>query len=239
MRINLLLVIFVWVLISGCSASAKNLKVMSLNIYGWQTMPKHSQDFANLIQWENVDILGIQEGVDDWQLESKFPTDYQRSIWLNQSLGDCWQRRFQIFVNQCKGNELIEEGRFDLTDGPNATRTGEYAVVKNGGIQYLIVNVHWDHESTHTQRLNATETSNFIDQMQSYPTILLGDFNARCDGKIVSQILEVTTMKLLHSGGIDCIFVRGLEGVAYQLSGYPSDHPAVVAVLNVNGAENR
>ncbi|KGJ96293.1 hypothetical protein [Colwellia psychrerythraea] len=40
--------------------------VISLNIYGWKAMPAHSDDYAELIKGNKVDILGIQEGVDDW-----------------------------------------------------------------------------------------------------------------------------------------------------------------------------
>ena len=36
--------------------------VMSLNIYGWKTMPEHSDDYSQLIKRYSVDILGIQEG---------------------------------------------------------------------------------------------------------------------------------------------------------------------------------
>jgi endonuclease/exonuclease/phosphatase family metal-dependent hydrolase len=213
--------------------------VMSLNIYGWKTMPKHSDDYAQLIKSHNVDILGIQEGVEDWQLkesdiDSKLPTNYQRAITLKKSLGQCWRHKFQILINHCQGNRFIESGRFDLTDGPNATRTGEYAVIEKSNNRYLLVNVHWDHESIVTRIANAKETSVQLNQIRKYPKILLGDFNSKCDSKEASILLKKAKMILLKNAGIDCLFVTGITGRAKEVVAYPSDHPAIVAALTVD-----
>ena len=207
------------------------ITVMSLNIFGWKTMPKHSDDYAQLINHNSVDILGIQEGVDDWQLNTKLPTNYQRAMTLKKSLGKCWQRKFQIFINHCQGNVFIESGRFDLSDGPNATRTGEYAVIEKSNIQYLIINVHWDHESITTRIANAEETIAQLNKINQYPKILLGDFNSQCDGKVVSLVKSKAKMDLMKNAGIDCLFVKGLYGKAKKIVAYPSDHPSIVATL--------
>ncbi len=211
--------------------------VMSLNIYGWKTMPKHSDDYAQLIKSHNVDILGIQEGVEDWQLKgsdidsNKLPTNYQRSISLKKSLGQCWRHKFQIFINHCQGNRFVESARFDLTDGPNATRTGEYAVIEKFNNRYLLVNVHWDHESVVTRIANAKETSAQLNQKRKYPKILLGDFNSKCDSKEAAMVQKKAKLTLLKNAGIDCLFVKGLTGKAKDIVAYPSDHPAIVATL--------
>ncbi len=205
--------------------------VMSLNIYGWKTMPKHSDDYARLIKLHNVDILGIQEGVEDWQLKIKLPTNYERSITLKKALGKCWCHKFQIFINHCRGNAFIESGRFDLTDGPNVTRTGEYAVIEKSNNRYLLVNVHWDHESVSTQIANAEETSSQLNKFDQYPKILLGDFNSKCDGSVVSIVQSNAKMILLKNAGIDCLFVKGIAGKAKKVAAYPSDHPAIIATL--------
>lgn len=217
-------------------AADEAITVMSLNIYGWKTMPKHSVDYAALINSHNVDVLGIQEGVEDWQLkhpdiEGKLPTNYQRAITLNKSLGQCWQHRFQIFINHCQGNSFIESGRFDLTDGPNATRTGEYAVIEKTSKRYLLVNVHWDHESLVTQVANAEETAALLITMNEYPKILLGDFNSQCDSSEVLLVQSKAKMSLLKHAGIDCLFVKGITGKAIKIVAEPSDHPAIVATL--------
>ena len=211
---------------------AESVTVMSLNIYGWKTMPEHSDDYARLINDNKVDILGIQEGVDDWQLDTKLPTNYQRAITLKKSLGKCWQRKFQIFINHCQGNTFINSGRFDLSDGPNATRTGEFAVIEKSNIQYLLINVHWDHESSKTRIANAEETIAELNKTEQYPKILLGDFNSQCDGSEVSLVKEKANMTLLKNAGIDCLFVKGLSGKGKKIKAYPSDHPSIVATLS-------
>ena len=214
----------------------ETITVMSLNIYGWKTMPKHSDDYAQLINRHNVDVLGIQEGVEDWQLKgsdivNNLPTDYQRAITLHQSLGKCWQHKFQIFINHCQGNRFIKTGRFELTDGPNVTRTGEYALVEKVNQQYLFVNVHWEHESSAARLANAEETAVQLNKMNHYPKILLGDFNSQCHGKEAISLQSTTGMLLLKNGGIDCLFVKGLTGEAKVITAAPSDHPSIVATL--------
>lgn len=216
-----------------------DITVMSLNIYGWKTMPQHSDTYAQLIKSNKVDVVGIQEGVDDWQLKTMLPTNYNRSIALKKSLGKCWQHKFQIFINQCNGNKFVKTGRFDLTDGPNATRTGEYAVIDNSNFKYLLVNVHWDHESKTTRIANAEETASQLNKIEQYskvlyPKILLGDFNSQCNGNEVSIVKDKTNMILLGNAGIDCIFIKGLTGSAKTIEAFPSDHPAIVAKLRIN-----
>jgi len=214
----------------------ESITVMSLNIYGWKTMPEHSDDYAQLINSHNVDVLGAQEGVEDWRLKhpdinDNLPTNYQRAITLKKSLGKCWQHKFQVFINRCQGNSFIDSGRFDLTDGPNVTRTGEYAVIDKLNRRYLVVNVHWDHESSVTRSANAEETIALLNKISQYPKILLGDFNSHCNAKEPSNIQEKANMTLLINAGIDCLFVKGLSGKAKQIVAYPSDHPAIVATL--------
>lgn len=222
-------------LIVSCSAFAETaddtLTVMSLNIFGWKTMPKHSGDYAKLIKSQKVDILGIQEGVEDWKIDTKLPTDYQRANTLKKSLGTCWQHKFQIFINQCQGNNIVESGRFDLSDGPNVTRTGEYAVIEKSKNRYLFVNVHWDHESAVTRKVNAEETVDLLNQTNKYPKILLGDFNSQCVSEEVGVVRKKSDMQLLNKQGIDCILIRGLTGQANAISAHPSDHPAILATL--------
>jgi hypothetical protein len=235
---NKILLLIILLISPTSFAEIKNqtVTVMSLNIYGWKTMPDHSNDYARLIKSHNVDILGIQEGVEDWQLKgsdiaNKLPTNYMRAITLKKSLGQCWRHQFQIFINYCQGNRFVKFGRFDLTDGPNATRTGEYAVVEKKNSRYLFVNVHWDHESNVTRIANANETSVQLNQIKEYPKILLGDFNSKCDSKEVSVVQKKSKLTLLKNAGIDCLFVKGLTGKAKEVVAIPSDHPAIVATL--------
>jgi endonuclease/exonuclease/phosphatase family metal-dependent hydrolase len=217
------------------------ITVMSLNIYGWKTMPKHSDDYAQLIKDHNVDVLGIQEGVEDWQLKAtdlnnKLPTDYQRAITLKESLGKCWRHKFQIFINHCQGNRFVESGRFDLTDGPNATRTGEFALIEKASNRYYVVNIHWEHESELARIANAKETEAQLNKLHKYPKVLLGDFNSQCDGKEARLLQSTTQVALMASAGIDCLFVKGLTGQGKVINASPSDHPAIVATLMIENS---
>lgn len=213
------------------------LRVMSLNIYGWATMPGAAPDYAALIEARNVDVLGIQEGNWDWEIEG-WPTDYSRSEQLHAALGDCWQRRYQIFVNGCRGTELDSHRRFDLTDGPRAVRTGETALVSKSGTQIAFINIHWDHESAAARAASAIETAAEADLHRGTPTIVLGDFNCDCASADVTTLRGRGEMALVVDGGIDCILARDLTGTGEVLDATPSDHPAVVATFAI-GDETR
>jgi hypothetical protein len=208
------------------------LRVMSLNIYGWATMPGAAPDYAALIEAHDVDIVGIQEGVQDWQIEG-WPTDYSRSEQLHAALGDCWQRRYQIFANTCRGNTLDTHERFDLADGPNAVRTGEVALVTKSGAQIAFINVHWDHESASAREASATETVTEADRHRGIPTLVVGDFNTDCISDDVSTVRSRGGMDLVVDGGIDCILARGIGGSGTSLDAEPSDHPAVAATFTI------
>jgi hypothetical protein len=205
-------------------------RIMSLNIYGWATMPGAAQDYAALIEARAVDIVGIQEGVQDWQIQG-WPTDYSRAEQLHAELGDCWQRRFQIFVNTCRGAVLDSHKRFDLTDGPNAVRTGEVALVTKSGTQVAFLNVHWDHESASARAASAGETAAEANLHWSIPTLVSGDFNSDCTGSDVSTVLSRGGMDLVVDGGIDCILARGITGSGTSFNAAPSDHPGLAATF--------
>jgi endonuclease/exonuclease/phosphatase family metal-dependent hydrolase len=206
---------------------------MTLNIYGWKTMPQHSDDYAALINKHNIDVLGIQEGVEDWKLTTKYPTDYTRSSALQHSLGECWKHQFQILINTCHGFNFVDSQRFDLSDGPNATRTGEWAMIEKQQSKFLLVNVHWDHQSQKTRQKNANETAVVIESKRGMPVILLGDFNTSCKSQVLQTLAKELGLTLTGDAGIDCIFTKHLDGKSTQIDAAPSDHPSLVAELTL------
>jgi endonuclease/exonuclease/phosphatase (EEP) superfamily protein YafD len=234
-----ILSISLWLLLSHSLSFANTdieklkLNVMTLNVYGWKTMPQHSGDYAALINKKNVDVLGIQEGVEDWKLTTQYPTDYARSSALHNSLGECWQHQFQIFINTCHGFNFVDSHRFDLSDGPNATRTGEWAIVEKQQDKFLLVNVHWDHQSQKTRQKNANETAAVIESKQGMPVILLGDFNISCKSQVLQTLVKDLGLTLTGDAGIDCIFTKHLAGKSSQIDAAPSDHPSLVAELTL------
>jgi hypothetical protein len=216
---------------------------MSLNIYGWKTMPHHAADYARLVNAHNIDILLLQEGVEDWQLTTPMPTDYSRADALQKALGNCWQRRWQILVNQCRAISFNHSERFDLADGPMATRTGEMAELyvsddkstaksnAKSNAKIVVINVHWDHESETARTLSAEQTAAVANRYQSTAVVVAGDFNSQCN-LAEKQLAVYTYFQLIVDGGIDCIFAKNIRATGQTLSAMPSDHPAVIASLN-------
>ena len=210
------------------------LRVMSLNIYGWATMPDQAHLFAKLVNSLDIDVLGIQEGVDDWQIQG-MPTDYSRSETMAKALGDCWSHKYQVFYRHCNGVTLLQSKRFDLSDGPNAVRTGELARIAKNGNEFVFINIHWDHESAEARRSSAVETAQVVNNNQDKPVIVLGDFNSPCAEQVVTSMANLTGMQLVVDGGIDCVFSSSLEGSGNTVDAAPSDHPGVVAEFGLRG----
>jgi endonuclease/exonuclease/phosphatase family metal-dependent hydrolase len=217
----------------GTSDGAVTLRVMSLNVFGHATMPAAAPTYAALIEAADVDVIGIQEGVQDWQLDEAMPTDYSRAEALGAALGECYQREYQVFVNTCRGNRFVDHQRFDLTDGPNATRTGEVATVVKEGMAFAFVDVHWDHESEEANAANASETAAQVNRLGSMPIVVLGDFNASCHAGNPEAMRGAASLALIVDGGIDCIFSMHAPGAGMEVDAEPSDHDAVVAELTI------
>ena len=209
-----------------------SIKVMSFNIYGHATMPQAANEYAELIKSRNVDVVGIQEGVDDWMIGNILPTDYSRANTLAGALGECWDQRYQIFINVCQGNTFVSNRRYDMTDGPNAARTGESALIDKDGFQYAVVNIHWDHQSGTTKLANARETAAEINTYADVPVVLTGDFNTGCSSSETNTMVAESGIALIGDAGIDCIFARDLTGSSQRFSGGSSDHPGLDADLS-------
>jgi hypothetical protein len=213
-------------------APGNSIKAMSLNVYGWATMPQSAGAYADLIQSRDVDVVGIQEGVEDWLIGPVFPTDYSKANALGAALGQCWEQRYQIFINTCKGNSFVSNKRFDLTDGPNATRTGESAIINKNGFQYAALTIHWDHQSATTRFANARETADEVNSFGAIPTVVVGDFNTGCSAAEVNTLVQDAGMQLIGNTGIDCIIAKGFTGTGQSFDASPSDHPGLEANLD-------
>ncbi|MGL1935158.1 MAG: carbohydrate-binding protein [Fibrobacterales bacterium] len=214
--------------------SSGTITVMSLNLYAHKTLPQHAGDYADLINSRDADVVGVQEGVDDWELgigPGEMPWNYGAANNIGNALDGCWEQKYQIFINTCKGNSFVSTHRFDLTDGPKATRTGETAIISKNGQRYAFINIHWDHQSNTTKVKNSDETAAEANLTPDIPTIVLGDFNSGCTGSEVQGLVSNAGMTLLGDAGIDCILVRGASGTSERFSGWPSDHPSLDATL--------
>lgn len=217
----------------GAGSGPVTVRVMSLNVYGYMTMPQAAPTYAALIEGQLIDVVGIQEGEQDWQLSTSMPTDYSRAEALGAALGSCYQREYQIFVNTCRGNKLNKHERFDMTDGPNATRTGEAATITKAGKTFGFIDVHWDHESSTARAANAVETAVAVNAFGNIPVVVVGDLNTACTSTSASNMSAGGSVNLIVDGGIDCIFSKFAPGGGRTIDAAPSDHDAVIAQLTL------
>ncbi|MBN8430996.1 ADP-ribosylglycohydrolase family protein [Microbulbifer salipaludis] len=219
--------------------AAAPITVLSLNLYGHATMPAAAADYAQLVNEHDVDLLAVQEGANDWQIRG-LPTDYGRAEALAKALGDCWMRRYQVFANRCQGLEFEYNVRFDMTDGPNAVRTGELVILRRGAYRFGLIDVHWDHESDQVRHANSDETRTAATswRLHDLPLMVVGDFNTTCDSEAVQALTSRSGLSLLYGDGVDCGFARGLEGSGKSIEATPSDHPGILlTVTAVNSSE--
>ncbi len=121
--------------------------------------------------------------------------------------------------------------RFDLADGPNAVRTGEKALIEGPQGRFTLVNIHWDHESEPARLASARQTADAVGDVNGTPVVVLGDFNSACTGPTVQGMVSAVSLETVVDGGIDCIFLRGVEGSGEAVDASPSDHPAVLVRL--------
>eukprot|EP00122_Pirum_gemmata_P010719 Pgem_evm1s9921 len=225
-------------------AQAESLTIITYNLFAHKTLDKGfgATEYATKIKNLHADVVGAQEGVNDWKINSKFPTDYSRAQKLLSALGSCWQRRYQIFINTCKGVKFVgpEDGRWDLSDGEEATRTGETQVIEKNGNRFNLVNVHWEAwgKGASVRKKNADETADQVNTI-SGPTIITGDFNCGCSSTTASKFKnKATGVSLMEGPNIDCIFAKGIQKTSSQVfNGAPSDHHQLsVATFQISGS---
>ncbi len=212
--------------------TSSELTVLSYNIEGHAGHSPYAQ--AQAIIKSNAGVVGLQEGVNDWQIgpPGTWPWDYSRTDRIVNSLNEqtgLWDNRYQMIIKTdvC---EFIDYGRFDLTDGPKAVRTGEWAILrlKATGKQFLFVNLHWDHQSANSA--NRNETIGWITDFnatRNLPVVITGDFN-----RSVNSIgYEPYGFTISHSAWVDGILTKGMATQRYGSFEAPSDHNSVWAEL--------
>ncbi len=224
---------------SSKGVASGTISVMTLNLWAHSVMPGAADAYATLINAQDVDIVGIQEGVRDWLIGPGWPTDYTPANQLFAKLGACWEQEYQIFINTCKNNQFVDKKRFDLTDGPRATRTGESALISKDGFEYAFINVHWDHEDGNANFANSNETAIEVNTYGDTPVIVLGDFNPPgCQQTSTNNLADKASMSFITGTGIDCIYGKGFSGDGYTVGGQsaenPSDHPTIIATVSTN-----
>jgi len=199
---KLLLLLFPLIFIRGdyLNRSLTTLKVMTFNLRydnpddGENAWPVRKSYVADIIKKNNIDIIGIQEGLKK-QVDylSDELNDYSR-IGIGRDDGKEAGEYSAIFYNKDKFDKL-ESNTFWLSQTPDKPGLGWDAVCnrivtwgkfkdKESGKIFYIFNTHFDHMGTLARKNSALLIKKTIDSLCSgEPVIITGDFNSSIDSE--------------------------------------------------------
>ena len=211
MKKQLLLVLSaLFFVFNSCSNHNEKINVMTYNIRldteadGYNMWDNRKEGIVSLIKEEDVDILGIQEGLPD-QIEylSKQLNDYD-FIGEGRDGGNKGEYSAIYFKNE--KIILKEEETFWLSETPEIPSIGWDAAlnrivtlgvfeIKNSKKELIVYNTHFDHIGILSRKKSAGLILNHISKnnYQDRPTIVMGDFNADQDEapiRLLSEQLE-------------------------------------------------
>jgi len=211
MKKQLLLVLSaLFFVFNSCSNHNEKINVMTYNIRldteadGYNMWDNRKEGIVSLIKEEDVDILGIQEGLPD-QIEylSKQLNDYD-FIGEGRDGGNKGEYSAIYFKNE--KIILKEEETFWLSETPEIPSIGWDAAlnrivtlgvfeIKNSKKELIVYNTHFDHIGKVSREKSAGLILNHISKnnYQDRPTIVMGDFNADQDEapiRLLSEQLE-------------------------------------------------
>ncbi len=196
MKKQLLLVLSaLFFVFNSCSNNNEKINVMTYNIRldteadGYNKWDNRKEGIVSLIKEEDVDILGIQEGLPH-QIEylSKQLKDYD-FIGEGRDGGNKGEYSAIYFKN--KKIRLKEEETFWLSETPKIPSIGWDAAlnrietlgvfeIKNLKKELIVYNTHFDHIGKFSREKSARLILNHISKnnYKDRPTIVMGDFNA-------------------------------------------------------------
>jgi endonuclease/exonuclease/phosphatase family metal-dependent hydrolase len=252
-----------------------SLRIMTYNIRRAGTEKKEERLWnsrmplvVKLIEHINPDIMGLQEAVEAQiiDLREKLPNFDS----FGQSRGSSWwgmgtDEYNPIFYHKDK-YELLANGTFSINQSigwtplkvrstgwlPRICTWGKFKI-KGTDTVFYVYNTHLDdkYEEARLRGLDIIK-QNIADQVDQYPVILMGDFNAEFEDAIKQKLVGFSATKNLAkevSGpqetrtgwddkelkAIDHILINDPEAIGVtsykvvQTDGYPSDHRPVVA----------
>ncbi|GGK47289.1 MULTISPECIES: endonuclease/exonuclease/phosphatase family protein [Flavobacteriaceae] len=202
-KISYLLVLVVLV---SCSSEIENLNIMTYNIRydnpndGENQWSKRKEFLSNQIAFNEVDIFGIQEGLQHQvtYLDSVF-VDYNY-IGIGRDDGKTKGEYSAIFYNS-KKFKVIESNTFWLSDTPNEISVGWDASMERictyGLFEtietkrpFFVFNTHFDHIGTKARLNSAKLILQKIAEFNSnnLPVLVLGDFNLTPETAPIQQL---------------------------------------------------
>ncbi|MEX1383118.1 endonuclease/exonuclease/phosphatase family protein [Lutibacter sp.] len=202
-KISYLLVLIVLV---SCSSEMGNLNIMTYNIRynnpnDGENQWSHRKEFlSNQIAFNEVDIFGIQEGLNDQvtYLDSVF-VDYNY-IGVGRDDGKTKGEYSAIFYNS-KKFKVIENNTFWLSETPSEISVGWDASMERictYGLfetiatkqQFYVFNTHFDHIGTEARIKSVELILQKITEFNSsnFPVLVLGDFNLTPETGPIQQL---------------------------------------------------
>lgn len=209
------------------------LKVMSFNIrYANEGDGEHAWKYrkervANLIQFYDVDLLGMQEAL------------YEQVQYLEEQLSDfAWYGvgrddgklagEFSPIFYRKEAFDLLDKGTFWLSETPEKPSKGWDAAIvrlvtwvklkdKNSGQDFYYFNTHFDHRGEKAREESAKLILKKVQEIAGdLPVIITGDFNSTPDSK------PYETLTQANSGLRDAMEVSQLPhyGALQSFSGF-------------------
>lgn len=208
MKKQLLLILYaLFLLLNSCTDYKEKINIMTYNIRlntdadGINKWDNRKEGIVSLIKEEDVDILGIQEGLPS-QIEylSKQLDDYSM-IGEGRDGGNSGE--YSAIYYKSKKMSLIETETFWLSETPEIPSIGWDAAINrittlglfkmvNSSMDVLVYNSHFDHLGKIAREKSAVLILDHIKEnnYQNIPLIVMGDFNANPDDLTIELLSE-------------------------------------------------
>jgi endonuclease/exonuclease/phosphatase family metal-dependent hydrolase len=197
---------------------------------GNNAWPNRSNEVAQLLQFHEADILGLQEAfigqIED--IHKQLPS--MQWVGVGRDDGRTAGEFSPLFFNQNKF-KLLQKGWFWLSETPEKPGLGwdaaynricTWLMLKDikSKSQFMVLNTHFDHIGDKARAESAQLILNKIKQINSknYPVILMGDFNLSPE----RQPITLITRELKDAKAISVMKPYGPEGT---FNGFQFDSP--------------
>lgn len=180
---------------NSCSNTSEKINIMTYNIRldtetdGINMWDNRKEGIVSLIKEENVDILGIQEGLPSQIEYLSKQLDGYSMIGEGRDGGNSGE--YSAIYFKSKKMNLIETETFWLSETPEIPSIGWDAAINrittlglfkmvNSSMEVLVYNSHFDHLGKIAREKSAIVILNHIKENnhQNRPLIVMGDFNA-------------------------------------------------------------
>lgn len=169
---------------------------------GWE---KRMPVIANMIRFHGMDLIGTQEGLQHQLTELKdFLPNYEY-IGVGRDNGVSEGEYSAIFYRN-DIYELLDNGNFWLSQTPDVPGKGWDAACtrictwgkfkeKNSGLEFMVFNLHMDHEGEKARKESVTLVQQKIKELSNgLPVILTGDFNADQTESVYRTLTQTGTL---------------------------------------------